>query len=179
MATKQQVVTDLVKHDPDTYIGLVGSPEFGTPDFAKHRKKLSKDKRVVGVRMRERPRDKDFFNDDVWRDLSLLADMNQTLDVRMFHYSSEDADMIAERIPNLQIPINHAVGTDIEGQPADGKWIAGVRKAAAHPNVYCKSFGLFQQPLRTPSPIDLNFYESTWDVLTDEFDENRLLYGSN
>ena len=50
-----QWVLDLVKHDPNRYIGLVGSLEIGTPDFKKHLTKLSKDGRFVGIRMRERP----------------------------------------------------------------------------------------------------------------------------
>ena len=79
----------------------------------------------------------------------------------------------------MKILINHVAGADIEGQPADPKWVAGVKQAAAHPNVYCKISGLFQQSHRTPSPTELSFYKSTLDVLTQEFGEDRLIYGSN
>ena len=87
--------------------------------------------------------------------------------------------MIADRIPHLKILINHVAGADIEGKPADPSWIAGVKKAAACPHVYCKISGLFQQSHRTPSPTELNFYKSTLDVLTEQFGEDRLIYGSN
>ena len=174
-----QWVLDLVKHDPERYIGLVGSLEIGTPDFAKNLKQLSKDKRYVGIRMRERPRGEKFFNDDVWRDLTLLSEMEQTLDVLMFQYSLEDVAMVAKRLPNLKILINHVAGADIEGKPADPEWVAGVKKAAAHKNVYCKISGLFQQSHRQPSPTNVDFYKSTLDVLTAEFGEDRLIYGSN
>ena len=174
-----QWVLDLVKHDPKRYIGLVGSLEIGTPDFAKNLKQLSKDKRYVGIRMRERPRGEKFFNDDVWRDLTLLSEMEQTLDVLMFQYSLEDVAMVAKRLPNLKILINHVAGADIEGKPADPEWVAGVKKAAAHKNVYCKISGLFQQSHRQPSPTNVDFYKSTLDVLTAEFGEDRLIYGSN
>lgn len=174
-----QWVLDLVKHDPQRYIGLVGSLEIGTPDFAKHLRELSKDPRYVGIRMRERPGKEAFFNDAVWRDLHLLADMNQTLDVLMFNFSLEDVAMVAKRIPKLKILINHVAGAEIEGKPADSKWTEGVKKAAAHKNVFCKISGLFQQSHRQPSPTNVDFYQSTLDVLTEQFGEDRLIYGSN
>ncbi|MCA9212359.1 MAG: amidohydrolase family protein [Planctomycetales bacterium] len=172
-------VLDLVAHDPKKYKGLVGSLEVGTPDFAKHLKELSKDKRYVGIRLRERPRGEQFFNDDVWRDLKLLSDMDQTLDVLMFNFSLDDVAMIAERLPKLKILINHVAGSNVDGKPVDPDWQKGVKKAAAHPNVYCKISGLFQQSHRSPSPTDVAFYKPTLDVLTNEFGEDRLVYGSN
>ena len=97
-----------MKHDRDRYIGLVGSLEIGTPDFKGHLLKFSKDKRYVGIRMRERPGGDQFFNSAlVWSDLDLLADMDQTLDVLMFQFSLEDVDMVAKRLPKLKILINN------------------------------------------------------------------------
>ena len=175
-----QWVLDLVKHDPNRYIGLVGSLEIGTPDFKKHLTKLSKDGRFVGIRMRERPGGDSFFeNEAVWSDLQLLSDRNQTLDVLMFQYSLDDVDMISKRLPKLKILINHVAGADIEGKPADPKWIAAVQKAAKNPNVNCKISGLFQQSHRQPSPRNLSFYQSELDVLWEAFGEDRLIYGSN
>lgn len=174
-----QWVLDLVAHDRDKYIGLVGSLEIGTPGFAGDLKELSQDKRYVGIRLRERPGDEHFFTDEVWRDLKLLADTDQTLDVLMFNFSLEDVAMIAERLPNLKILINHVAGADIDGKPVDAKWLAGVKKAAAHKNVHCKISGLFQQSHRSPSPTDVAFYKPTLDALTTAFGEDRLIYGSN
>ena len=175
-----QWVLDLVKHDPNRYIGLVGSLEIGTPDFKKHLTKLSKDGRFVGIRMRERPGGDSFFeNEAVWSDLQLLSDRNQTLDVLMFQYSLDDVDMISKRLPKLKILINHVAGADIEGKPADPKWIAAVQKVAKNPNVNCKISGLFQQSHRQPSPRNLSFYQSELDVLWEALGEDRLIYGSN
>ena len=50
-----QWVLDLVKKEPERYIGLVGSLGIGKPRFAENLKKLSQDSRFVGIRMRERP----------------------------------------------------------------------------------------------------------------------------
>ena len=171
-------VLDLVKGNPNRYIGLVGSLEVGSDDFAKNLKELSKDKRFVGIRARERNQE-DYFTDAVWRDLELLAEMDQTLDVLMFNFSLEEVAMIAKRIPKLRILINHVAGADIDGGPAKPEWVSSVKTAAAQPNVYCKISGLFQQSHRTPSPTDVEFYKSTLDVLTEAFGEDRLIYGSN
>ena len=130
--------------------------------------------------MRERPGGDSFFeNKAVWADLRLLADMDKTLDVLMFQYSIEDVDMVAKRLPNLKILMNHVAGADIEGKPADTKLVADVQKVAKNPNVYCKISGLFQQSHRQPSPKDASFYKSELDVLLDAFGEERLIYGSN
>ncbi len=174
-----QWVLDLVKNNPERYIGLVGSLEIGKPDFAKNLKALSKDKRFVGIRMRERTDKEGYFTDQVWSDLELLSDMDQTLDVLMFNFSLDDVAMIAQRLPKLRILINHVAGADINGQPADPEWVDGVKKAAAHSNVYCKISGLFQQSHQQPSPTDLEFYKPTLDVLTNAFGADRLIYGSN
>lgn len=175
-----QWVLDLVKHDPNRYIGLVGSLEIGSPDFQKHLTKLSKDERFVGVRMRERSGGDSFFeNEAVWSDLQLLSDRNQTLDVLMFQYSLDDVDMISKRLPKLKILINHVAGADLEGKPADPKWIGAVQKVAKNRNVNCKISGLFQQSHRQPSPKNLSFYKPELDVLWEAFGEDRLIYGSN
>ena len=71
-----QWVLDLVEHDPDRYIGLVGSLEIGTPEFKNHLEKLSKDKRFVGIRMRERPGGEQFFKNELvaaFRDVDTLG----------------------------------------------------------------------------------------------------------
>ena len=174
-----QWVLDLVKHDPKRYIGLVGSLEIGTDDFEKNLRKLSQDKRYVGIRMRERPRGEAYFNDAVWRDLKILSDMDQTLDVLMFQFDLDDVAMIARRLPKLKILMNHLAGSNVEGGPADPEWVKGIQAVAKYPNVYCKISGLYQQSHRQPSPTDVEFYKPTLDVLTEAFGEDRLIYGSN
>ena len=175
-----QWVLDLVEHDPDRYIGLVGSLEIGTPEFKNHLEKLSKDKRFVGIRMRERPGGEQFFkNELVWSDLELLADMDQTLDVLMFQFSLQDVDMVAKRLPKLKILINHVAGANIEGKAADPEWVSSVQNVAKNKNVFCKISGLFQQSRRQPSPKDVSFYQSELDVLWSTFGADRLIYGSN
>lgn len=174
-----QWVLDLVKNEPDRYIGLVGSLEMGTPDFAENLKTLSSDPRFVGIRIRDKPRGAHFFNDAVWRDLKLLSDLDQTLDVLMFNFSLEEVDQIAQRLPDLKILINHAAGARIDGQPVDAEWAQDLAKVAKNSNVHCKVSGLFQQSRLQPSPTELAFYKPVLDELWNAFGEDRLIYGSN
>ena len=174
-----QWILDLVENEPDRYIGLVGSLEIGTPDFASNLKQLSKDPRFVGIRMRDRPRGNGYFNEAVWEDLKLISDMDQTLDVLMANFTVKDVNQIAQRIPNLKILMNHVAGANIDGNPVDPEWAKDLAQVAHNPNVFCKVSGLFQQSHQQPSPTDLAFYKPVLDELWDRFGEDRLIYGSN
>ena len=129
--------------------------------------------------MRDKPRGSDYFNDVVWRDLELLADLDQTLDVLMANFNLEDVDQIARRVPTLKILMNHVAGANLDGKPVDPAWARGLAQTARNPNVFCKVSGLFQQSHLQPSPTDLEFYRPVLDELWKVFGENRLIYGSN
>lgn len=171
-------VLDLVQHDPKKYVGLVGSLKIGTDEFTSRLKQLCKDERFVGIRARERETD-DYFTDEVWRDLKLLADMDKSLDVLMFNFSLDEVAQIAKRLPNLRILMNHLAGANADGKRADPEWVKGIERVAKYSNVHCKISGLFQQSHLTPSPTDVAFYKPTLDVLYEAFGEDRLIYGSN
>lgn len=174
-----QWVLDLVKDEPQRYIGLVGSLAIGTDDFEANLKQLSMDSRYVGIRMRDRPRGDGYFNDDVWRDLKVLAEEGKTLDVLMHNFTLKEVDQIAKKVPSLKILINHVAGIKIDGSAVDTVWAEDLAQAAQNPNVHCKISGLFQQSHLQPSPVDLEFYKPVLDELWKVFGEDRLIYGSN
>ena len=174
-----QWVLDLVKNNPTRYPGLVGSLKLGSDDFKKNLEKYSTDPRYVGIRMRSRPNGDQFFDDAVWRDLQILSDMGKTLDVLMFDFSLKDIDMVAKKLPNLKILINHVAGADIDGGPVDPNWLKDLKLAAQNANVFCKVSGLFQQSHKSPSPKEAEYYRPVLDSLWNTFCEDRLIYGSN
>jgi len=174
-----QWVLDLVKHNPDRYVALVGSLPIGTDEFAGLLDRFAKDERFVGLRMRQRPGGVNYFTDAVWRDLQLLADKELTLDVLMSKFDLADVSRIAKRVPNLKILINHLTGLTITGDPAGADWTAAVKQAASHPNVHCKVSGIFQRSGQSPAPKELSYYEPIFKVVYDAFGEDRIIYGSN
>jgi len=174
-----QWALDLVKHDPKRYLGLVGNLPIGTDEFAGLLDRFAKDKRFVGLRMRQRPEEDKYFTDAVWRDLQLLAEKGLTLDVLMSNFDLADISLIAGKVPTLNILINHLTGLTITGEPADSTWSAAVMQAATHPNVHCKVSGIFQRSGQSPAPKALSYYAPIFKVVYEAFGEDRIIYGSN
>jgi L-fuconolactonase len=174
-----QWILDLVAHNPQHYVGVVGNLPVGTPEFAKHLERFAKDKRYVGIRLRSFPEGVSGFNDAVWRDLKLLSDKGLTLDVLMSNYDLDDIVLIAKRLPKLKILINHLTGLIINGVPAEEAWTKKVQAAANYPNVYCKVSGIFQRSNRSPAPKKVSYYAPIFEVVYEAFGEDRIIYGSN
>ena len=173
-----QWLLNLVAHDEKRYQAVVGNLPIGTPEFAGHLERFSFDPRFVGIRMRQKPQ-RNFFTDQVWSDLGLLAEKGQTLDVLMANFDLDDVAMIAERLPDLKILVNHLTGLTITGDPADPKRAEKVQKVAAFPNVYCKVSGIFQRSGQSPAPKEGAYYAPIFDTVFDAFGEDRVIYGSN
>jgi len=175
-----QWVLDQVKHDPQRYVGVVGSLPIGTDAFADLLDRFSADPRYKGIRMRSRPGGDTFFEDAaVWRDLKLLADKGLCLDILLANFSLDEVTLVAKRVPHLKILVNHVTGLSITGQPAEASWRAAVKRAAAHPNVFCKVSGIFQRTGKMPAPKEPAYYAPTFDVVYEAFGEDRIIYGSN
>jgi len=174
-----QWMLDLVKHNPNRYLALVGSLPIGTDEFAGLLERFYKDSRFVGIRMRDRPGEEAYFTDAVWRDLGLLAKKGLTLDVLINNFTIDEVTEIAKRMPDLKIMINHLGGLSITGDLVDPKWKESMEKASKYENVYCKVSGIFQRAGVKPTPKERSFYSPVFEIVFDAFGENRIVYGSN
>ncbi|MEX2212764.1 MAG: amidohydrolase family protein [Phycisphaeraceae bacterium] len=172
-----QWLLDLVKDDPH-YVGIVGNLWPGKPDFKENLERFAKDKRFRGIRPRvDAPLT--LTAEGVLADLQLLADKGLTLDIITSRSTLEQVAIVAEKIPNLKIVINHLAGVKVDGKEPDAIWTTRVKACAKHPNVYCKISGLDQQDGSRPAATALAFYTPVLNVLYDAFGEDRLIYGSN
>ncbi len=174
-----QWMLDLVKHNPDRYLALVGNLPIGTDEFPGLLERFSRDSRFVGIRMRDRPGGDDFFTDSVWRDLGSLAKKGLTLDVLINNFTIDEVTDIAKRLPDLKIMINHLGGLSITNDPLDPKWKEAMEKASQYENVYCKVSGIFQRAGVKPVPKERSFYTPVFKIVFDAFGEDRIVYGSN
>jgi L-fuconolactonase len=174
-----QWMLDLVKHNPDRYLALVGNLPIGTDEFPGLLERFSKDSRFVGIRMRDRPGGDGFFTDSVWRDLGSLAKKGLTLDVLINNFTIDDVTEVAKRLPDLKIMINHLGGLSITNDPLDPKWKEAMEKASQYENVYCKVSGIFQRAGVKPVPKERSFYTPVFKIVFDAFGEDRIVYGSN
>ena len=174
-----QWMLDLVKHNPDRYLALVGNLPIGTDEFPGLLERFSRDSRFVGIRMRDRPDGDGFFTDSVWRDLGSLAKKGLTLDVLINNFTIDEVTEIAKRLPDLKIMINHLGGLSITNDPLDPKWKEAMEKASQYENVYCKVSGIFQRAGVKPVPKERSFYTPVFKIVFDAFGEDRIVYGSN
>ena len=170
---------DLVKHNPDRYLALVGNLPIGTDEFPGLLERFSRDSRFVGIRMRDRPGGDGFFTDPVWRDLGSLAKKGLTLDVLINNFSIDEVTEVAKRLPDLKIMINHLGGLSITNDPLDPMWKEAMEKASQYENVYCKVSGIFQRAGVKPVPKERSFYTPVFKIVFDAFGEDRIVYGSN
>lgn len=174
-----QWMLDLVKHNPDRYLALVGNLPIGTDEFPGLLERFSRDSRFVGIRMRDRPGGDGFFTDPVWRDLGSLAKKGLTLDVLINNFTIDEVTEVAKRLPDLKIMINHLGGLSITNDPLDPKWKEAMEKASQYENVYCKVSGIFQRAGVKPVPKERSFYTPVFKIVFDAFGEDRIVYGSN
>lgn len=174
-----QWMLDLVKHNPDRYLALVGNLPIGTDEFPGLLERFSRDSRFVGIRMRDRPGGDGFFTDSVWRDLGSLAKKGLTLDVLINNFTIDEVTEVAKRLPDLKIMINHLGGLSITNDPLDPKWKEAMEKASQYENVYCKVSGIFQRAGVKPVPKERSFYTPVFKIVFDAFGEDRIVYGSN
>jgi L-fuconolactonase len=177
-------VLDLVKGDP-LFRGLVGNVEIGSPDFAANLDKLTKDKRVVGIR--------GFLwaptltlDEKQLADVKVLEARGLTLDIisRNTLNPKDKVDALAKAAPNLRIIIDHLAGA--KGAQVDPTWAEWMHKLAQNNNIYIKFSSFFDMfnPATTEdepwkAPTDLASYKPHFDVLLKEFGADRLIFGSN
>jgi len=172
-----QWVLDLAAKEP-FIVGFVGNLQPGTEGFAKHLDRFARNPLFRGIRPRG-ARIKNQQDPAFLADIGRLAEKDLELDLLIQTDVLPDVAALAWRFPTLRMVINHVAGVLINGQAPNPAWVDGMRKAAEHPNVYCKVSGLASATRQAPAPTDTGYYVPTLDVLWKAFGEDRLVYGSD
>jgi L-fuconolactonase len=177
-------VADLIKNDP-FFTFYVAQLEVGAPDFSAKLGRLVKSPKCVGIRSF-------LWSPKLTLDSKQLADLRElakegmTLDLisRGDLNPKEDIARLAEAVPELRIVVDHLAGA--KGQKVEPRWAEGIRKLAAHPNVYLKFSSFFDMYNPRPteddgwkSPTTMASYKPHFDVVMDAFGPDRLIFGSN
>ena len=176
---------DVSEPHGDLFVGVVGClKNIGTKDYKTYLEKLSKNPRLVGIRILLRHKTRKLFTGTIWEDLKLLRDKNLTLDVLMndhkIMYGFEEVLPIAKKFPNLRIVMNHVAGYPIANGKVDPVWAKKFKAAASHKNVYCKVSALVERStFRDPFSFNPDDYKVFLDFLLDTFGEDRLIFGSD
>ena len=170
---------DMTAHNKNFYRGIVGnlSTVIGTDGFKRLFEKLCKDSRYVGYRLSGR--EKGGLSDAFYRDLEQTAKIGKTVDFLIGGYSLKDVEVIAKRVPDLKIILDHFGNVVLDGKPLDPEWVKDFRAAAKLPNVYCKVSALYGRVKEQPAPKDIGFYKPVLDLAFEAFGEDRLVFGSD
>jgi predicted TIM-barrel fold metal-dependent hydrolase len=169
----------LAKDDPFV-VGIVGRLEPGSPDFAKHLKRLAANPLFRGIRISTSLLRKLLDKNDL-DDLKLFADRDLALDVNGGPDTPAELARLAKRLPDLQIVLNHIGNVKITAEPPPTDWAGGIRAAAKHKNVSCKISALCWAAAQNgkKAPRDLDFYRPYIDVVWNAFGDDRVIYGSD
>ena len=179
-----QWVLDLAEKDPFV-LGLVGNLPVGTPEFAAHWQRFTKNPRFLGLRVNSGPLAKGLEDSLYLADLKRISDSNRTLDINGGPELLPLADQVAKRFPDLRIVINHCANVQNrwweEKFALPEAWIHGMQTVAKHPRVFCKASALVESASRDrqKAPLTPEIYRPVLNVLAEAFGTERLLYGSN
>jgi L-fuconolactonase len=170
---------DITAHNPQLFRGLVGnlSEVIGTDAFAPLFDKLSKDPRYLGYRISGRYQEG--LSDALYRDLKRTAAAGKSVDFLAGGFSLSEIAVIAQKVPDLRIIVNHFGSVRLNGQALDAAWVKDFRVVAQQPNVYCKVSALYGRFEKQPAPKELSAYEPVLDLAFECFGEDRLVYGSD
>jgi predicted TIM-barrel fold metal-dependent hydrolase len=170
---------DVTAHNKKLYRGVVGnlSMVIGTDEFKPLFEKLCKDSRYLGYRISGRPKNE--IDDAFYRDLKLTAAAGKSVDILLGSYTLKEAAVIASKVPELRIIIDHFGGVQLDGNPLTPEYIADFHAVSKAPNVYCKVSALYGRVKEQPAPKELSFYKPVLDLAFECFGEDRLVYGSD
>lgn len=169
---------DIIEQDP-LFKGVVGnlSKVIGTKEFKPLFLKLCENKKYLGYRLSGKYQDG--LSDALIEDLKLTAKMGKSVDFLVGGYSFKDIAVLAEKVPDLRILMDHIGGIQLDGKPLDQKWVAEFKNMGRHKNVYCKVSALFGRFKKQPAPTDLKYYKEAIDLAVDTFGIDRLVYSSD
>lgn len=170
---------DVSAHNPKLYRGVVGnlSEVIGTEKFAPLLRQLAQDRRYLGYRLSGRYQQE--MSEAFFRDLALTAELGKSVDFLVGGYTLRDIDVIAKRLPQLRIILDHFGNVRLDDKPLPDAWVADLRAVAKHPNVYCKVSALYGRFATQPAPRDLAVYRPILDLCYESFGQDRLVFGSD
>lgn len=175
-----QWVLDLAAHDP-LIVGFVGNLPVGTDAFSGQLKRFAAHPLFRGVRIREGSLEAGLKDRGFLRDLHDMATRGLSFDIHSPPVWVEQADRLAQAVPDLRLIVNHVANVPVTGGPPPAEWRSLMLRLAEQPNIFMKVSGLVEGTRRTSgdAPVDAATYQPVLEALWQIFGPDRLIYGSN
>ena len=172
-----QWVLDMAKDNP-SIVGLVGHLNPGSPEFARHVARFSKNPLFRGIRTGSdlifKPRNPQLLVDDLKR----MADADWVIDLNGNSSQYVDILKVADRVPQLRIVVEHLPYDPPEQASARPSAAAALRELAHRPQVWGKISNVLRH-VDDKVPDNLAFYRSALEELWSAFGPDKIVYGSN
>ncbi len=146
-AAEAEYVLDLCRRDDNPMVGAIigGSPQ--SAEFANYMKPYAENRRINGVRtvLHDDDRPKGMCLEKTFVDnVKLLGEMDKSFDLCMRPGEIGDGAKLAELAPKTRLIVDHCGNMPVtaDKQQARDAWMAGMKEAAARPNVFCKISGI-------------------------------------
>jgi L-fuconolactonase len=158
--------------------GVVGWIDLAHPACEEQLVEFRRHPKFVGVRhiTQDEPDDDFIVRPDLLRGLKVLEKRDVPFDLLFYVKHLRHAEALARQLPNLRMVIDHLAKPRIKDRGIDD-WLPNFRRAAAHPNVYCKLSGMMTEAAwHAWQPSDLRPYV---DAALECFGPRRLMFGSD
>lgn len=152
-------------------VGVVGQLDPAAESFEKNVLRFARNPLYRGIRISHGTLPNGLKGNLV-ESCKLMIDHDLELDVNGGPDMPAQVAILAEKLPDLRIVINHCANVGIDGKEPPPKWRDGMAAAAKSPNVFSKVSAL-------PVARSVDHYRPVLDVLWKLFGEDRLLFGSN
>lgn len=175
-----QWLLDLAKDEPKI-LGVVGNLKPGGEEFRRHVERFAKNPLFRGIRVNVGELKNGLEQANYLDDLRAFRDAGLTLDVNGGPETPEQVALLAAKVPDLTIVINHCGNLRIDGQQPPADWLKGMQAAAASKQVYCKVSALVEGTGRRnrDAPSKVDFYRPVLDALWTTWGDDKLIFGSN
>lgn len=123
--------------------------------------------------------DEDFLANGYFdRGIRELTKRDLAYDILIFQNQLHAATEFAARHPDQRMIVDHAAKPEITQAGVPEEWKKGIAAIAALPNVSCKFSGLTTE-IRDGSRWDLDLLRPYFDILLENFESERLMFGSD
>ncbi len=158
--------------------GVVGWVDLKDKNVRKTLETVVKHPKLKGIRhvVQEEPDDNWLLQEDVISGLKDVASFNLTYDVLIVPRHMKSVPILAEKIPNLRMVINHIAKPFIKDNSM-APWDIEMAEIAKIPTAYCKISGMVTEAnLHHWEPTNLFPYI---EHVIDVFGPKRIMYGSD